>query len=67
MENKKEIERERDLYFELPLLINKIILNSTLPLPLNKEDVLREIEEIKKITNAECESTLAYLKDLGVT
>lgn len=64
---KKEIERERDLYFELPLLINKIILNSTLPLPLNKGNVLREIEEIKKVTNAECESTLAYLRNLGVT
>lgn len=63
----KEFKRERDLYFELPLLINRIILNSTLPLPLNKEKVLREIEEIKKITNAECGSTLAYLKDLGVT
>lgn len=63
----KELKRERDLYFELPLLINRIILNTTLPLPLNKEKVLREIEEIKKITNAECESTLAYLKDLGVT
>ena len=63
----KEIKRERDLYFELPLLINKIILNSTLPLPLYKENVLREIEEIKKVTNAECESTLAYLRDLGVT
>jgi hypothetical protein len=63
----KEIKRERDLYFELPLLINKIILNSTLPLPLDKENVLREIEEIKKVTNAECESTLAYLRDLGVT
>ena len=67
MENEKKIERERDLYFELPLLINKIIINSTLPLPSNKEHVLREVEEIKKITNAECESTLAYLKDLGVT
>lgn len=63
----KEIKRERDLYFELPLLINKIILNSTLPLPLDKKNVLREIEEIKKVTNAECESTLAYLRDLGVT
>ena len=63
----KEIKRERDLYFELPLLINKIILNSTLPLPLDKENVLREIEEIKKVTNAECESTLAYLRDLGGT
>lgn len=63
----KEIKRERDLYFELPLLINKIILNSTLPLPLDKENVLREIEEIKKVTNAECESILAYLRDLGVT
>ena len=65
----KEIkrERERKLYFEVPNLINRIILNSALPLPIDKEHILREIEEIKKITHAECEATLAYFKELGVS
>lgn len=67
MEDKKKMEREKALYVELPQLINKIILNSTIPLPASKDDVSREIEEIKKITNVECESTLAYLKNLGLT
>ena len=67
MEDEAKTKREKALYVELPQLINRIILNSTIPLPMDKEDVSREIEEIKKITNAECESTLVYLKNLGLT
>lgn len=67
MEDKKKAEREKALYVELPQLINKIILNSGIPLPADKESILEEIEEVKKITNAECESTLAYLKELGIS
>ena len=67
MENKKlketmEIKREENLYKKLPLLIREIILDSTLPLPTIKEYAKKEIEEIKKITNAECESALEYLR-----
>ena len=62
-----EKEREEKLYVKLPILIREIILSSTVPLPTNKESVIREVEEIKKITNTECESALSYLKDLGIT
>lgn len=58
----KELKREENLYKKLPLLIREIILDATLPLPTTKEFVKKEIEEIKKITNAECESALDYLK-----
>ena len=58
MENK----REKNLYLNLPILIREIILQSALPLPTDKAQVLREIEEIKLVTNAECESALAYLE-----
>ncbi len=58
----KSFKREERLYVELPILIRKIILDASIPLPTDKDYVLKEIEEIKKIINAECESTLDYLK-----
>lgn len=64
MEDKKKVEREKALYVELPNLINKILLESLLPLPVEKEYILQEIAEIQKITNAECKAVLNYLKDL---
>ena len=57
-----EKEREEKLYVKLPTLIRELILNSCIPLPTDKSIVLQEIEEIKKIINAECESTLDYLR-----
>ena len=62
LEERREIKREENLYKKLPLLIREIILDSTLPLPTIWTYVEKEIEEIKKITNAECESALEYLK-----
>ena len=67
MENKKlketmEIKREENLYKKLPLLIREIILDSTLPLPTIMDYVEKKIDEIKKITNAECESALELLR-----
>lgn len=62
-----EKDREENLYVKLPTLIRKLILASSIPLPTEKEAVIKEIEEIKKITNAECESALSYLKNLGIT
>ena len=62
LEERREIKREENLYKKLPLLIREIILDSTLPLPTLKGYVEKEIEEIKKITNAECESALELLK-----
>ena len=62
LEERREIKREENLYKKLPLLIREIILDSTLPLPTVREYVEKEIEEIKKITNAECESALEMFK-----
>lgn len=62
LEESREIKREENLYKKLPLLIREIILDSVLPLPTIREYVEKEIEEIKKITNAECESALEMLK-----
>lgn len=62
IKEERELEREANLYKKLPLLIREIILDATLPLPTCKGLVEREIEEIKKITNAECESALEMLK-----
>lgn len=62
IKEERELEREENLYKKLPLLIREIILDATLPLPTCKDLVEREIEEIKKITNAECESALELLR-----
>ena len=62
IKEERELEREENLYKKLPLLIREIILDATLPLPTCKDLVEREIEEIKKITNAECESALEMFK-----
>ena len=62
LEESREIKREENLYKKLPLLIREIILDSVLPLPTIRGYVEKEIEEIKKITNAECESALELLK-----
>ena len=63
--NKKEIEREKRLYFKLPLLIREIIYDALLPLPSSKNFVEEEIKEIKKIVNAECKSALELLKEIN--
>lgn len=62
LEEKRELKREENLYKKLPMLIKEIILDSTLPLPTSKIIVEKEIEQIKKITNAECESALEILR-----
>ena len=62
MEEELEIEKEKLLYVELPNLIQRIIHLSMIPLPASKEIVELYIEDIKKITNTECESALSYLK-----
>lgn len=62
LEEAMEIKREENLYKKLPLLIREIIIDSTLPLPTVRVFVEKEIELIKKITNAECESALENLK-----
>lgn len=66
MEKELELEREKLLYVELPNLIQRIIHLSIIPLPASKEAVELEINEIKKITNAECESALSYLSNMRI-
>lgn len=61
-QEERELLREENLYKKLPLLIREIIINSALPIPTSRGYVEKEIEEIKKITNAECESALEILK-----
>lgn len=60
---KEEIERQRLIMVELPNLIHRIIHLSMLPLPINSIMVEKDIEQIKKITNTECESALNYLNN----
>lgn len=62
LEELREIKREEKLYKKLPLLIREIILDSALPLPTIKFSVEKEIEEVIKITNAECKSALEFLE-----
>lgn len=54
-------EQERLLMVELPNLIHRI-LHLDMQLPISKDIVINNIGQIKKITNAECESALSYLK-----
>lgn len=63
MEEKTEQERQKLLYVELPVLLHKILCLSKIPLPANKDLIKNDIEQIKKITNAECESALEMFKN----
>lgn len=59
---KQQNKQDELLYRELPNLIHKILTIRLMPEMFYEELLERDIEEIKKITNAECESTLEYLK-----
>ena len=54
-------EQERLLMVELPNLIHRI-LHLDMQLPISQDILTNNIEQIKKITNAECKSALSYLK-----
>ena len=60
---KNNLELQKLLMVELPNLINRILHLSMIPLPASETIVNAYIEDIKKITNAECESALSYLKN----
>lgn len=62
-QKEQELERQKLIMVELPNLIQRILHLSMIPFPANKEIVKRNINEIKKITNAECNSALEYLKN----
>lgn len=57
-----ELEAQKLMMVELPNLIQRILHLSMIPYPASKEFVKMSIEEIKKITNAECKSALSYFK-----
>lgn len=59
---KQQKEQDELLYRELPNLIHKILTIRLMPEMLYEDLLEKDIEEIKKITNAECKSTLEYLK-----
>lgn len=59
---KQQNEQDELLYKELPNLIHKILTIRLMPEMLSKDLLEKDIKEIKKITNAECKSTLEYLK-----
>ncbi|MBO4815422.1 MAG: hypothetical protein J5507_00320 [Clostridia bacterium] len=59
-----EIERHRLLYIELPNLLHRILNISICPLTDSKEFLKMDIEDIKKITNAECKNALSYLNNI---
>lgn len=59
---KQQKEQDELLYRELPNLIHKILTIRLMPEMFYGDLLEKDIEEIKKITNAECKSTLEYLK-----
>lgn len=61
---KQELKRIQLMYYQLPNLIHEILHISLMPTILNRELLNKEIQEIKKITNTECESALSYLEKL---
>lgn len=60
---RQELERQKLIIVELPNLIQRIIHLSMIPLPCSREIVEFNINEIKKITNGECEKALSYFED----
>lgn len=59
---KQQNRQDELLYRELPNLIHKILTIRLMPEMFYEDLLERDIEEIKKITNAECKSTLECLK-----
>lgn len=55
-------EREKMLYVEFPNLLHKILKMTMLPSIKSKKVTEITIDEIKKITNAECQSALVKFK-----
>lgn len=65
--NKEFIEKQQNeqyelLHKELPNLIHKILIIRLMPEMFSEDLLEKDIEQIKKITNAECKSTLEYLE-----
>lgn len=61
-QQEQEFERQKLLLVELPNVLQRILHLSMIPLPNNKEAIKKSVEDIKKITNTECESALSYFE-----
>ncbi len=61
------LEMEKMLYIDLPNLIHKILHLRLNPAMFDKDLLKSDIEELKKITNAECEAAISYAQKLGQT
>lgn len=61
-QKEQEYERQKLMLVELPNVIQRILRLSMIPYPTNKDLVKLSIDEIKKITNVECENALSYFK-----
>lgn len=66
-QKQQECERQKLIMVDLPILLQKILHLSMIPLPINREILNLNITEIKKITNAECNNALSYLENLDKT
>lgn len=62
LKNEKELERVKLTYYELPILVHKILQIRLMPGMVDKELLEMDIQDIKKIINAECENALNYLE-----
>lgn len=62
----KKIQEEQFelLNKDLPDLLHRILIIRLIPGVYAKELLQKDIEKIKKITNAECDNALSYLKQL---
>lgn len=63
-EEKQENEKKELIHKELPSLLHRILSIRLMPEMYHEELLKRDIEEIKKITNAECESALEHVDKL---
>ena len=61
---KQENEKKELIHKELPSLLHRILSIRLMPEMYHEELLKRDIEEIKKITNAECESALGHVDKL---
>lgn len=66
-QKQQECERQKLIMVDLPILLQKILHLSMIPLPIDREILNLNITEIKKITNAECNNALSYLENLDKT
>ena len=63
-EEKQENEKKELIHKELPSLLHRILSIRLMPEMYHEELLKRDIEEIKKITNAQSETALGHVDNL---